>query len=416
MQFFKSVQDSVFSVLAPMQSPEAQLELAVSQGSVPDFQRLCGEHRHLDPAVLRTSSQGTLLEVACGSGKLDMFNYLRTNHSFDVAAINPTTGDSLLHCAARSGNLELVKLLVNDAGLSASHRNKARRNPYDVANDTVGAIKQFLLPHVFAGEQKDGSAPKLPHWLEETKSRGAPGAAPVYAGPPPPTGPAPGGRPGYGQPRGTAADQPYQLPNAYDGFGTSEVRQVGRGGPRMPTGPPPPTAFQGGAPAEAPGAQPGAGSGAVSGPGYGQQVQPGYSPHLRRAYVPFNSQTGVGQAYTAAQPTMGRGPPAPQGADGGVGTADGVGYQQRPGMYSARPGGPARGAMPTLFTPTPMPAQQPVQTVQQPLQGQPMLGPQQPTYGYQQRPQQQQPQPQYQQGAPYRPQPSQQAASPYYRG
>ena len=167
MQFIANVQNAVFNVLAPIQSPQAQLELAVANGNTVELERLVAEHQ-LDPSSVVNSYNQTLLMVACMNGQADMFKYLRSKYQWNIMTTQATTGDSLLHMAARSGNLDLVKLLV-DEGLLASQRNAQRQNPYDVANDKVGLIKQFLLPHVFQDEQKDGSAPKLPHWLEETR-------------------------------------------------------------------------------------------------------------------------------------------------------------------------------------------------------------------------------------------------------
>ena len=183
------MQNAVFNVLAPIQSPEGQLENAVAQGNQQQVQNLVQEHQ-LDPSRVLTRNNETLLMVACSYGQAEMFKYLRSMYQWDIMAVHAPTGNTLLHLASRAGNLELVKLLI-DEGLLASKRNAQRKNPYDLANDKVGHIKQFLLPHVFQGEQKDGTAPKLPHWLEETKSRGAPGFVPTYDGPPPPTTSAP---------------------------------------------------------------------------------------------------------------------------------------------------------------------------------------------------------------------------------
>ena len=71
----------------------------------------------------------------------------------------------------------------------------------------------------------------------------------------------------------------------------------------MPTGPPPPNY--------------------TGGPGQGGAllvllphsiVRSALTAPMRRAYVPYNSTTGVGQAYTAGRPTMGQQPPG--GAQG----------------------------------------------------------------------------------------------------
>ena len=365
------MQDTVFSVIAPLQSPEAQLEAAVSSGNMAEVQRVCAENRGLDPGTTKTKEGLSMLAVAAAAGKIDAFNQLRNTYHFDVHAVD-ARGETMLHHAARGGNLDLVKLLVEE-GLLASHKNSQGRTPYDVASGKVGHIRQFLLPHVFAGEKKDGSAPKLPHWLEETKSRGPPGAMPEYTGPPPPTS-APRRN---NEASRNSADQPYQLPNLYDGFGTSEVRQLGRGGPRMPTGPPPPN-YTGG-PGQA---------GAASGPPVSlhTQVGTGPSPHMRRAYVPYNSTTGVGQAYTAGRPTMGQ--PPPGGAHGAS-----MAQNSRPAAYGGMAQGGAQGGggmQPKLFVPTLGQArapqrqggdfQQPQQQQQQPQQQQPQ----------QQQPQQQQ--------------------------
>ena len=369
MQFFQAVQDTVFSVIAPLQSPEAQLALAVGNGAMAEVQRVCRENPGLDPGTARTAEGLSMLAVAARAGKLDMFSQLRNTHHFDMQAADAGTGDTILHHAARGGNLDLVKLLVGE-GLLASRKNNQGRTPYDVATQGVGHIRQFLLPHVFAGEQKDGSAPKLPHWLEETKSRGAPGAMPVYTGPPPPTSaPRVKSQPVYtGKSGGNGgANQPYQLPSRYDGFGTSEVRQVGQGGPRMPTGPPPPN-YTGGPGATGAGGTQGQqqqGGGGMSGPpAFGNQVGAGPSPHMRRAYVPYNSTTGVGQAYTAGRPTMGQ--PV---ATGGPGGAAPGGYNSRPAGYGNAPPqmGGAGGGGPTLFMPTTAPAVQQQQYQQQPM-------------------------------------------------
>jgi hypothetical protein len=361
MEFFSSMQNAVFNVIAPLQSPGAQLELAVANGNQQEVQRLCQE---VDPTKTVSSSNQTMLMVACSNGQADMYKYLRSMYQWDIMLIHTATGDSLLHMASRAGSLELVQLLIGD-GLLASHRNARRQNPYDVASDKVGQIKQFLLPHVFEGEKKDGSAPKLPHWLEETRSRGAPGYVPEYNGPPPPTS-APPPQPGQGHGQlpqgGPGTDLPYRLPTSYDGFGTSETRQSGR--PMAPTGPPPPTAVMGPRGSTQPS------------PAYGQQVLGGPSPHLRRAYVPFNSSTGgVGPAYTAAQPVQ-----------------TSAVHQGGPTYSNAPPGSrsmPGRNGalMPKLFTPQ---AQVPVVQMQQHQHQQ------QQQQHHQQQPQFQQQQPQYQ--------------------
>ena len=366
MNFFNDIQNAVFNVIAPLSSPSSQLEMAIANGNQQEVQRLAKE---VDPATAMSSSNKNMLMIACENGQVEMFQWLRSMYQWDVMAVHTSSGDSLLHMASRAGNLELVKVLIGE-GLLASQRNLSRQNPYDVASDKVGLIKQFLLPHVFQGEQKDGSAPKLPHWLEETRSRGAPGFVPEYNGPPPPIaaqstqqqqGQQPYGQRQPGQQQ--ASTDQYRLPTSYDGFGTSEVRQSGR--PMAPTGPPPPTAIMGptggvgnnGTSSQQQQQQP------QSQPSYGQQVTGGPSPHLRRAYVPFNSATGgVGPAYTA-------------GSNG----ANTTSRTMRPPSYNSAK------LMPGNFSKPMQPQQQLQQQSQQPIQQQ-----QQQQYQQQQQPQQQQ--------------------------
>ena len=416
MQFFQAVQDTVFSVIAPLQSPEAQLALAVGNGAMAEVERVCAENPGLDPSTAQTAEGLNMLAVAARAGKIDMFTRLRDTYHFDIHAAD-AKGETMLHHAARGDNLDLVKLLVSE-GLLASHKNHQGRTPYDVATQGVGHIRQFLLPHVFAGEQKDGSAPKLPHWLEETKSRGAPGAQPVYSGPPPPmSAPRVKTQPVYSGPGGNnRAQQPYQLPNMYDGFGTSEVRQLGRGGgPHMPTGPPPPN-YTGGPSVGVGGAglgqqQEGLGAGEIARtPAFGNQVGAGPSPHMRRAYVPYNSNTGVGQAYTAGRPTMGQ--PSVAGSAHGGGTAPGY-HNSGPGGFGNVPPqlGGTGGVAPKLFMPTPAaPSPQQQQQQQQQQHSQQNMMQQSGGYGVSQQ------QPHIQQRGLQQPQQLQQQRQPYSAG
>ena len=288
MQFFKSMQDTVFSVLAPMQGPEAQLELGVSQGNVGDVQRVLAENPGIDPGRVRSGGR-TMLMVACAAGKVEMVRFLRSNYQFDVHEKTPE-GENLLHLAARAGNLELVQLLVSD-GVSAAARNRARRTPYDVVPNAFPKVRQFLLPLVFESERKDGTAPALPPGVtrsqEDTRRQyaeasGAAVPTPTYTGPPPPTGvPGPG--------RAADPNQPFRLPGNYDGFGTSEAR--GFGGRPLAVAEPPPTAVQAPTPSQ-------------GGP-------------RRHAYVAYTPSQGIGAAY------------APRTSSGAAG----------PGAAASRPGG-----------------------------------------------------------------------------
>lgn len=99
MQFFQAVQDTVFSVIAPLQSSEAQLALAVSNGAAAEVQRVCRENPGLDPGTARTAEGLSMLAVAARAGKLDMFNQLRGAHHFDMHAADAGTGGD--HAAPR---------------------------------------------------------------------------------------------------------------------------------------------------------------------------------------------------------------------------------------------------------------------------------------------------------------------------
>ena len=61
------MQNAVFNVLAPIQSPEGQLENAVAQGNQQQVQNLVQEHQ-LDPSRVLTRNNETLLMVACSYG------------------------------------------------------------------------------------------------------------------------------------------------------------------------------------------------------------------------------------------------------------------------------------------------------------------------------------------------------------
>ena len=170
-------------VVAPVEGPAQELQIAIKKHDWPTTQRLLQENFYGSDALNQPlGSDATPLHVAAEADFVPCIEFL-LNEGADVDARTRATHETPLHKAGKAGAVQAAKVLVS-RGASVVARDNSRRTAYEVSTNL--ALRQFLLPLQMRAEA-------------EVPAQQAPVAAP-----PPPLGAPPTGM-AYGAPSQSAA-------------------------------------------------------------------------------------------------------------------------------------------------------------------------------------------------------------------
>ena len=302
-------------VVAPVEGPAQELQIAIRKHDWPTTQRLLQENFFGGDALNQPlGSDCTPLHLAAEADFVPCVEYL-LDEGADVDARTRSTHETPLHKAGRAGAMQAAQVLVN-RGASIVARDNMRRTAYDVSSNL--ALRQWLLPLQMRAE------------AEEPSSQAA-------AAPPPQIGAPPtGAMPSYGAPQMSAASASgrYVDPGYFAAPPTPPAARPSA--PHMTAAPPPPLASP---PPPVPAAAPMV----AAAPPPPMPAAPQPPSPLRPASAPLPQSSPMRPAATSAQSS----PLRPAG--------------QAPAQFQAftafKAGGPLRQAAPQ--PPPPPPAQQP---------------------------------------------------------
>ncbi|CBJ30270.1 conserved unknown protein [Ectocarpus siliculosus] len=133
------LQGKVGEMMAPVQSQEAQLLIAIQNRQQDKIRELLevkgvGANTANDRGVRP-------MHMACQTGNNHLVQRLLELGADIITA--DKAGNTPLHYASKGGHTDMVKMLVGQ-GAAVEQRNSHRLTAYDVATDHV--IRQFLLP------------------------------------------------------------------------------------------------------------------------------------------------------------------------------------------------------------------------------------------------------------------------------
>lgn len=120
---------------------KSEIEKAILEENVSEVERLLVEN---PPIVDTVSEEGLPMSfVAAGTGNLAIVKYIV---EYSRASMNVTDKKhrNILHYAVLSGNLELVRYLVERVGMSPVSGDCDLVTPYDIAHDCFGDIEAFF--------------------------------------------------------------------------------------------------------------------------------------------------------------------------------------------------------------------------------------------------------------------------------
>eukprot|EP00904_Undaria_pinnatifida_P011487 jgi/Undpi1/7469/HiC_scaffold_22.g09942.m1 len=133
------LQGKVGEMMAPVQSPEAQLLIAIQnrqQDKIRDLLEVKGVGANF------ANDRGVRpMHIACQTGDMRLVQRLLELGADIITA--DKAGNTPLHYASKGGYTEMVKMLVGQ-GAAVEKRNGSKLTAYDVATDHV--VRQYLLP------------------------------------------------------------------------------------------------------------------------------------------------------------------------------------------------------------------------------------------------------------------------------
>ena len=139
-------------VVAPVEGPAQELQIAIRKHDWPTTQRLLQENFFGGDALNQPlGSDCTPLHLAAEADFVPCVEYL-LDEGADVDARTRSTHETPLHKAGRAGAMQAAQLLVN-RGASIVARDNMRRTAYDVASNL--ALRQWLLPLQMRAEAEE---------------------------------------------------------------------------------------------------------------------------------------------------------------------------------------------------------------------------------------------------------------------
>mmetsp|Transcript_20316 Transcript_20316/g.30029 ORF Transcript_20316/g.30029 Transcript_20316/m.30029 type:complete len:477 (-) Transcript_20316:122-1552(-) len=144
-------QGNLGELIAPIQSPEQQLLIAIQNLQLDKVRQMLEDQKM--PANCKNQNGVTPLHMASQMGLNDLVRRL-IELGADLNA-KDNNGNTAMHFAAKGGKIETVRILV-DMGLSSFSRNSSKQSPYDLATNHV--VRQYLLPLQLKGEASSHDA------------------------------------------------------------------------------------------------------------------------------------------------------------------------------------------------------------------------------------------------------------------
>ncbi|KAG5178762.1 ankyrin repeat-containing domain protein [Tribonema minus] len=144
-------QGNLGDIIAPIQSPEQQLLIAIQNRQMDKAKAMvcmyaCLRNTAVDSGV-------TPVHMACQAGLQELLRRL-AELGGDLAGAD-NSGNTPLHYAAKGGQIDTVKWLL-ELGARVDARNASRQSPYDLATNHV--VRQYLLPLQLKAEASNPSS------------------------------------------------------------------------------------------------------------------------------------------------------------------------------------------------------------------------------------------------------------------